>query len=860
MTHIYQPACRFILAAFFLCASLLNMPVTAQQGDTLDVPWWDSVNEEVILNSLLTTIEADRVEETGKPPEGRVYRLEWGGFYVNTERIEADFPLHIVGDLNGDYIFFDQPPLIQIWRRPDLTVDDKMMMVYSDLTLKNLYILGNDDTGDQTHYEPIQIDGSNSRHVFDNVVFERSNFAIPAWEGGANNTIIFTNCVFRNLIPDPHASQWWGRAINTWQDQDTIIVENNTFFNVGYNVLQISDGAAAYARFNHNTIINVGRQPLEEVWWRDAFITNNLLINTRWHGEERSLVEEWQQDDPRSTQLGIFTIDDLPSRYGPEFGRRVLFAKNAAWLDTKFEELYEQDDIVGAYFFTRIAQEDFLDAYTDIVAVDTIWLDQRPDFAMYPVDEDFIDRMWTAIQDVRVRGIDGEPYFWGLPEVDPNVSIVWPLPENFTYTDADLLTAGTDGLPLGDLNWFPDAKADFEQNKEQYIQDIHAMLSAPVEHTVVDSRLGYRGELGGDAAEEVVEGDQVGDDPTHYAYMAGQGRIRWDFELEQEGQYDINVWVHILANTSRGNFVYVNGQAIMDWLGWGSFVWHPTDGPFSGMPYDEWTWTLITEEALHADSKGALTLPAGENSFEIVFNWGWMNYAGIQVLPAGSSEPVVELMITDAEVLEDLQLTAVGQLYTPRYFRFVNMGSGGSISMDMTVPEAGDYLFAIDYQNTGSPVTGEISVDGTTIPVDFQSEEEGRRLISFTDTTPLSAGTYTVTLSGSQVKVDFIQLIQERQITSVRINDLPKGFALEQNFPNPFNPSTTIQYNIPQTEKVVLKIYNLLGQEVRTLVNEVQMPGTYHAVFDAAHLASGVYFYRLQVGEFSEVKKMVFIK
>ncbi len=102
----------------------------------------------------------------------------------------------------------------------------------------------------------------------------------------------------------------------------------------------------------------------------------------------------------------------------------------------------------------------------------------------------------------------------------------------------------------------------------------------------------------------------------------------------------------------------------------------------------------------------------------------------------------------------------------------------------------------------------------------------------------------------------------------------PKEYALFQNYPNPFNPSTTIKYSIPvdtrrgvSSTNVSLIIYDILGREVATLVNQKQQPGNYEVVFNASHLASGTYFYRLVSGtstgsatDFSKTKKFVLLK
>ena len=85
-------------------------------------------------------------------------------------------------------------------------------------------------------------------------------------------------------------------------------------------------------------------------------------------------------------------------------------------------------------------------------------------------------------------------------------------------------------------------------------------------------------------------------------------------------------------------------------------------------------------------------------------------------------------------------------------------------------------------------------------------------------------------------------------------------YKLNQNYPNPFNPSTTISFSIPVQGNVSLKIYDVLGKEVVTLVDEMKGAGNYQITFDAAQLASGMYFYRLDTKNFSEVKKMILLK
>jgi len=89
---------------------------------------------------------------------------------------------------------------------------------------------------------------------------------------------------------------------------------------------------------------------------------------------------------------------------------------------------------------------------------------------------------------------------------------------------------------------------------------------------------------------------------------------------------------------------------------------------------------------------------------------------------------------------------------------------------------------------------------------------------------------------------------------------LPEKIILSQNYPNPFNASTTIQYTLPMQSDVTIHIYNLLGRKVETLIDKKEQAGYHQVIWQADDLSSGVYFYKIQAGDYIETKKMVLIK
>ena len=849
---------NYTLIFMALIAMIIFTPakkIYAQSGDTLVVEWLDS-NQEFVLDALRIAIESDTANGT-RANLNRVYKLRRGGYYWITETITNNgWPLRIVGedpdpnDPNGG------PAVIQRVARGDGTVTSRIITGGGDITFKNLYFLGCDDNGVQGDaYQPVQIDAGNSRFVIDHCIFERTNFALVAWTG-SNNDIFLTNNVYRNLVESPATQQWAGRGVSIWADQDTVVVENNTFFNNGFTAFQLESGAANYLLFNHNTFVNIGRGLNATPWLYEAYFANNLIINGFWHGEGYADIHSSGRD-PRSTTSGMFSFGALPSKYGPEEGRRILFANSAAWLDPGFKTFYA-DTIRAQPFVGPVLKEDFIDKYDNIVVTDTSWLSDKPNFPVYPTT-DILDSMNANIQGIRA-GSDVIPlYFWMLPATNTNTSVTWPLPEDFSYsTPANLLTAGTDGLPLGDLNWFPNAKATYLANRDVELAKIKSMAGPIVVYNVKDEVQAEDATVGGDASILVADG-------TKYYHMSN-GFIEWTFDLATAGQYDINVLVDLNGRQTSGVNFFVNGNEIHDPRGWGQYVFgNDETSVYPTFPSSGLNWWLIKQgETIEFTRDGStfLDLPAGTNTIQIKASWCDNLFGGLQILEAGTANVVKDLGAEDVTNYSVASPGILGAPWTPQWFKGVALGTNGNITMGFNAPTDGDYVIQPFYQNFSGESSGKISVDGTEVGTfNYATDADSVGLSNLSDAFTLTTGSHQIMLSGSNVQVDYVQLIQKTVVTGINDRNVgPNQFSLSQNYPNPFNPTTTINFNLAKSSNVNLSVYNILGQRVAQLVNGFMDAGKHSIKFNASNFASGVYIYRIEAGNFKANKKMVLLK
>jgi hypothetical protein len=188
---------------------------------------------------------------------------------------------------------------------------------------------------------------------------------------------------------------------------------------------------------------------------------------------------------------------------------------------------------------------------------------------------------------------------------------------------------------------------------------------------------------------------------------------------------------------------------------------------------------------------------------------------------------------------------------------------------ELPPPPPGD-IFDVRFKSqrmVEMPVAGgksefPLQISGAVFPLTFSWEAPAGEASSVLEIRMLDnrVQQYPLTGKGSAV-------ISDENLAGARVKvmtdskvELPKVFALYQNYPNPFNPTTKIRYDLPKTARVSLKVFDLLGQEVITLFNEEKEAGRYTAELNASILPSGVYYFRLEAGSFSSVRKLLLMK
>ncbi len=438
---------------YFICFLALiitsNNKISAQ-ADTVVVPQSIDGNPFGAINKFIlgdTTATGER-----NNPD-RYYKLERDNVYFMDGTFTANFDLRLIADAPDAT---HKPAILA----QGVLADGKSLVVFvqcfGDALFENIYFQTSQPTGIGESTITVQQLKNDGKYIYDGCHFEWGLWlSIGTWAKNTKTTI--KNSYFRNV--ENATSEWNGRGISFQNfDQDTVIMVNNTFFNVNSFLLQGQQNLMKYVKFEHNTMVNSIKWPIQWQWQVNADISNNLFYNIHSMGE---FPKDKVGQDQDGLAFGIFNMVELPLKFTDTLGYaeadRIVNLHNNAWFFSQEVEDYWNsiDTLEGEPFMNSRTQGMFDDnaKYPFLSEMNTLNVD--PGF----VNAGNADAMIQWIKNLRDPNV--ETSYWGFDPDEDRFGVTWPLPEDLSYTNATLLTAADGGFPVGDLNWFPEKKAEW---------------------------------------------------------------------------------------------------------------------------------------------------------------------------------------------------------------------------------------------------------------------------------------------------------------------------------------------------------------------------------------------------------------
>jgi hypothetical protein len=446
-----------VLAFIMMLFLATQVPLLAQVADTLVVP-----DEDGAPDALARCILGDTTATGERNNINRVYQLQRGKIYFLTGQVYCEkFPLTLIG--GGDETL--ALPVIAPFPLTDGSIPRISIAVWMDSYFKDIYFQGcapNDQryNGDRPLYIASGVE--NVRLTVESCVVEGFKTA-GIFNSGLNSSIFIKDCHYRN-------NNWSGVFSGQFfyngaaATLDTISIVNCTFF-LGSSYFMCTNRAfARYTRFEHNTLFINHTNPFYAPYLSNAEIKNNIFFAPAACGETAFEREQGYYDwDGERLSAGI-SIDTIATDIAEANGitdenRRVIFTNNAYyWPQSVKDMLASKTDVEPPVwmndrtlaFFNNDAQ------YPNLIENNNVEADPGFGSDLQPA----LDSLLMFIDLFRTTG-SGRSYFY-----NPDGGIIfpcrWPVPEDLSYTNADLLVAAEGGFPLGDLNWFPEKKIEWE--------------------------------------------------------------------------------------------------------------------------------------------------------------------------------------------------------------------------------------------------------------------------------------------------------------------------------------------------------------------------------------------------------------
>jgi hypothetical protein len=496
-----------VLLTILLISSCMIFAQTTEDGDTLFVGPLNS--EGVPLGALNEAIKADTTVSGERAH--KVYKLQRNAQYILTEVIQADFPLVIVADKPDAS---NRPPIVRCGLREDGSTVDDWWVLFNGATFKNIWMSAvNLDGNGPISWISQQVNGNGHRYVYDGCVVEYpytwwANFA----DWGLNNTYIFINNYFQ-YIGNPTGATWNGAVMNGGT-MDTVIAKNNTYFDFGcfaYN------GQAFYVEYDHNTMVNCMMHPMNSHNKIIGKYTNNLFVNCHSFSDDQDEIRRHHDAEVKGlmnyaeVQWNKQLLDSLygpGGDYGKDYdpngngqlteGELVWELKNNDWWYTQpIKDYWAQ--------FSQVTPNPWMNNYNQAMFDSSglgrnwtwnlkayIWADSdgvvvpNPSSfdGLHVVDSTVVPEVHEPFQffveentmnvDPGIKDMNGtdellaqncinirtewsggtvaNPVKWH--GVSDYLAFTWPLDYDLSYTNTALETGGTDGKPVGSLQWW----------------------------------------------------------------------------------------------------------------------------------------------------------------------------------------------------------------------------------------------------------------------------------------------------------------------------------------------------------------------------------------------------------------------
>ena len=508
-------------------AQTIDDYITATRGDTLVVKDFTAMDN--VANALGDLVEIDTLA-----PDTRVYELVDNGIYFHTRVISVTDgrPLNIAGETNTPHVMNDSdtvyPPTIIGTQVGDANRNGGFIGYSSDTIIRNIIGGAHSNNGSQgwTYYDA---GASGISLTLDNVYMEHTNWVFVASNEYPDNNLYISNSYFVNMNGNG-CRRNGGVYDNVSNPTDTMWVENSTHVMGAGMLYKFRSYPGKKLVFNHNTFVNISNAVFETMGYQvNWVVTNNLFVNTNVQAYYPGL--DLGETDQDLLPTGIINVDTLSATnnsisanlLSDEFTnadpsewpsmRKILVDNNAVYWSP------ELDDIVAE---TATAQATHLDTLSGVSASDLVssmitmnsrtaamfdddetypyltngtWLESTEapgfaeDFGLLDADAslgDFIEFTVASLPDDNALVITDMRTAENPGDGDTFAYSDWPIPVDLSYSNSAYLQAGYNGMPVGDLNWFPADKASWDRDAEY--ADIEAALES-------GNRIGVANEL-----------------------------------------------------------------------------------------------------------------------------------------------------------------------------------------------------------------------------------------------------------------------------------------------------------------------------------------------------------------------------